>query len=309
VVNREELNWLLQTIKDPETAERFVLAQYDRGRIPSHVMADVARERGWINRTANQLLTTGTRHSRNRTVPTKLIHNIDKEEAANASIDGILGKGDMPLVAAAKNGNRKAFEILVERHEQRIFFVARRITRTREDAEDVVQQSFQKAFTHLRKFEERSSFSTWLTRITITEALMFLRRSRGLREVFIDDLNGSEETTTALEVPDSSPDPEAIYSQQEQVEVLSLAMNELPYGTRRAIQLRELEERSSEETALVMGISVSALKGRMFHGRKKLRERLKHIVEPAWRSARKTSRTIGNTTHIAPDQLACNASG
>jgi RNA polymerase sigma-70 factor (ECF subfamily) len=242
-------------------------------------------------------------------MPTKLMGNIDREEAAIAFIDSIPRKGDMTLVAAAKNGNRKAFEILVKRHEQRIFFVARRMTRRREDAEDVVQQSFQKAFTHLRKFEGRSAFSTWLTRIAITEALMFLRRNRGLREVLIDDLNGNEETTTALEVPDSSPDPEAIYSQREWVEMLSLAMNELPAGIRRAIQLRELDERSSEETARILGISVSALKGRMFHGRRKLRERLKHILEPAWRSARKTSRMIGNTTHISQDQVACNACG
>jgi len=63
VVNREELNWLLQTIKDAERAERFVLAQYERGRIFFQMMADVARERGWINRTANQFLTTATPHS------------------------------------------------------------------------------------------------------------------------------------------------------------------------------------------------------------------------------------------------------
>ncbi len=62
-MNREEVNWLLQTIKDAENAERFVLAQYERGRISFQVMADVARERGWINRTANQFLTTATRHS------------------------------------------------------------------------------------------------------------------------------------------------------------------------------------------------------------------------------------------------------
>jgi len=242
-------------------------------------------------------------------MPTILINNIDKEDAATASIDSIPGNADMALAAAAKNGNRKAFEILVERHEQRIFFVARRMTRTREDAEDVVQQSFQKAFTHLRNFEGRSAFSTWLTRIAITEALMFLRRSRGLREVLIDDLNGNEETATGLEVPDASPDPEAIYSQREQVEMLSAAINELPYGTRRVIQLRELDERSSEETARIMGISVSALKGRMFHGRKKLRERLKHYVQPAGTSTTKTSRTIVNARHISQDQVPCNACG
>src|ERR1700720_911828 len=247
--------------------------------------------------------------SRSRTMPTKLMDNIDKEEAAISFNDNIPRKGDMTFVAAAKNGNRKAFEILVKRHQQRIFFVARRMTRRREDAEDVVQQSFQKAFTHLRKFEGRSAFSTWLTRIAITEALLFMRRRRGLREVLIDDLNGSEETTTVLEVPDSSPDPEAIYSQREWVELLSLAMNELPAGLRRAIQLRELDERSSEETARIMGISLSALKGRMFHGRRKLRERLEHIVEPAWMSAKKTPRTIGNTRHVSQDPVPCDVSG
>jgi RNA polymerase sigma-70 factor, ECF subfamily len=242
-------------------------------------------------------------------MPTKLMDNIDREEAAIATIDSIPRKGDMTLVAAAKNGNRKAFEILVERHQQRIFFVARRMTRRREDAEDVVQQSFQKAFTHLRTFEGRSAFSTWLTRIVITEALMFLRRSRGFREVLIDDLNGNEETTTVLEVPDSSPDPETIFSQRERVDMLSLAINELPAGVRRAIQLRELDERSSEETARIMGISVGALKGRMFHGRRKLRERLEHIVEPAWMSAKKTPRTIGNTRHLSQDPVPCDACG
>jgi len=85
------------------------------------------------------------------------------------------------------------------------------------------------------KFEGRSAFSTWLTRIAITEALMFLRRNRGLREVFIDDLNGNEETTTPLEFPDSSPNPEAIYSHREQVEMLSSAINELPVRDTQSI--------------------------------------------------------------------------
>jgi RNA polymerase sigma-70 factor (ECF subfamily) len=234
-------------------------------------------------------------------MPTELMDDIDREEAAIAFVDSIPRKGDMTLVAAAKNGNKKAFEILVKRHQQRLFFVARRITRRREDAEDVVQQSFQKAFTHLRKFEGRSAFSTWLTRIAVTEALMFLRRSRGLREVLIDDLNGNEETATRLELPDSSPDPEAVYSQRERAEMLSLAIDELPYGTRRAMQLLGLDERSSEETARIMGISVSALKGRMFHGRRKLRETLKRYIDSA-RTFEKRTYTNGISRH----RLACH---
>jgi RNA polymerase sigma-70 factor, ECF subfamily len=238
--------------------------------------------------------------SRSRAVPTTLLDHFDPQETTIASIDSLPGKGDTALVAAAKNGNGKAFEILFERHERKIFFVALRITRTRQDAEDVVQQSFQKAFTHLRTFEGRSAFSTWLTRIAITEALMLLRKSRGLHEMLVDDLNGNEESTPGLEIPDTSPDPEAIYSQRESAEMLSAAMNELSPGTRRAMQLRDLDEWSSEEAARIMGISVSALKGRMFHGRRKLRERLKQSL---------ASRRIGNTTHISQDQLPCNACG
>jgi RNA polymerase sigma-70 factor (ECF subfamily) len=242
-------------------------------------------------------------------MPTTLLDHIDTEEPTMASMDSLPGKGDMALVAAAKNGNGKAFEILFERHERKIFFVARRITRTRQDAEDVVQQSFQKAFTHLRKFEGRSAFSTWLTRIAITETLMLLRRGRGLREKLIDDLAAHEETTPGLEIRDTSPDPEAIYSQRESSEMLSAAMNELSPGIRAAIQLRDLDERSSEETARIMGISVPALKGRVFHGRQKLRERLKKFVKPALTSAGKASQRIGSASDILQNQAPCNARG
>src|SRR6266851_5248507 len=118
---------------------------------------------------------------RNRNVSPKFTDDIGKQKAATASAYSLSDKGDMTLVAAAKNENRQAFEILVERHARRVFFTARRMTRTREDAEDVVQQSLQKAFVHLDQFEGKSSFSTWLTRIAINEALILLRKTLDLR--------------------------------------------------------------------------------------------------------------------------------
>jgi len=242
-------------------------------------------------------------------VKAELVDGIDKKEAAIASMHIVPDTGDMTLVAAAKNGNRQAFEVLVGRHEQKILAVARRNTRTREDAEDVVQQSFQKAFLHLHQFEGRSSLSTWLTRIAINEAQMLQRKSRWTREVSIDDSNANSEIATALEVPDSSPDPEAIYSHREWERMLSSAMNELPRGTRRAIQLRELDERSTEETARIMGISTGAVKARVFHGRRKLRERLKQYFGSTWMSEKDTSRTTGDTRYFSQDQVACNACG
>ena len=241
-------------------------------------------------------------------MPVELTDQIEAPESAGAPRDLYATEEEM-LVAAAKKGEATAFAMLVERHKRKILAVARRRTRTREDAEDVVQQSFQKAFLHLHQFEGRSSFFTWLTRIVINEASMLQRKSRGLREVSIDDSNANEETASALEIPDSSPDPETIYSQREWVQMLSLAINELPPGMRRAIQLHELDERSTEETARIMGITVSALKGRMFHGRRKLRDRLQHYFGSAWMTGRETLRASGNTRDIKQDQVLCNACG
>jgi len=179
------------------------------------------------------------------------------------------------LVLAAKGGNGHAFEILIERYQRRILAIAWRFTRIREDAEDIMQQSLQKAFLHLHKFEGKSSFSTWLTRIAINEALMLLRRGRGRREVSIDDLiSGNEETALRVEMPDLHAGPESAFLQSERSRILSEAMDKLTPLTRKAIELRELGELSTREAAGVMGLSVGAVKARVFQGRKKLRRAL-----------------------------------
>jgi RNA polymerase sigma-70 factor (ECF subfamily) len=215
---------------------------------------------------------------RSNTMPEELI---DAISGANASTspDRLVAQEDEALVAGAKAGDARAFELLVQRHKGKIFSLAQRMTRNREDAEDVVQQSFQKAFIHLQKFEGESLFATWLTRITINEALMVLRKKRGSREVPIPESNGEEETAPPLEIPDSSPNPEDSCLRREQERILSVAVNELTPGMRKAIELRELGELSTEETAQVMGLSVGAVKGRVFHGRKKLRQTLERYVE------------------------------
>jgi RNA polymerase sigma-70 factor, ECF subfamily len=163
---------------------------------------------------------------------------------------------------------------LVERHERQIFAVALRYTHVREDAEDIVQQSFQKALVHLHKFEGKSSFSTWLTRIAINEALTLLRRGRWLHEISINDSTSNEEAAFGLEIPDSGPGPESSYSQREREQMLSAAMNKLTPGVRTAIELRELGELSMREIAQAMSISLQAVKSRLFQGRKKLRRTL-----------------------------------
>lgn len=213
--------------------------------------------------------------------------------------------GDEELVTAAKCGDEAAFEILVKRHRQTIFLLALRCTRVREDAEDIVQQTFQKAFIHLQGFEGRSSFSTWLTSIVINQALMLLRRRTALREVRIDDPSNDEGTRPALEIADAGADPEACYLQRERTEILSAAMGQLRPGMRRAIELQELGELSIRETARFMGLSEAAVKSRVFHARKKIAKALKFHMSSRRMSGSCISLAASGAGRVSQNRLAC----
>jgi len=179
---------------------------------------------------------------------------------------------DQDLVARAKGGDEKAFETLVKRHRRKVLALALRYTRVREDAEDVVQQTLQKAFVSLRNFEGKSSFSTWLTRIAINEALMWLRKARALCEVPLNHSVNDEGARPAVDVADATPDPEATYLRQEETRTLSMAIERLAPSIRIVLELKELRELSARETAQHLGLSLSAVKARVFHGREKLRK-------------------------------------
>jgi RNA polymerase sigma factor (sigma-70 family) len=209
------------------------------------------------------------------------------------------------LVAAAKGGDEGAFETLFNRHQRKIFMLAFRYTRVREDAEDIVQETFQKAFVHLQKFEGKSSLSTWLTRIAINQALMLLRSRRGLREVLIDDSSGDEEAKPALELADASPDPEASYLQRENAQLLSAAMRQLRPGMRKAIELRELGELSNRDTAAHMGVSVGTVKARVFQARRKLAMALRRHMSPGRVSRNRISIFTKGAGRASQDRMTC----
>jgi len=178
-------------------------------------------------------------------------------------------ESDSTLVAAIKNGESQAFEFLVKRHEAKAFRIAFRITPNREDAQDVVQESFLKAFTHLDRFQEKSSFSTWLTRIAINEGLMSLRRTRVAREVSVDDLISATEDLFPWETPDRGKNPGEIYEQLETERILCEAMNHLSAESRTVLRL-QLEARTVREIAEILGIGISTLKSRLLRARRKL---------------------------------------
>jgi RNA polymerase sigma-70 factor, ECF subfamily len=212
-------------------------------------------------------------------MPAELMDAVGGGNGTSTSARRLVPEGDAALVAAAKTGDGHAFELLVRRNEEKILSLAQRMTRNREDAEDVVQQSFQKAFINLKRFEGDSLFSTWLTRIAMNEALMLLRRKRGSREVPIPELTAEDGAALPLDFPDSGPNPEDSCLQREQERILCAAVNQLKPGLRKAIELREFGELSTGETAQIMGLSVAAVKARLFHGRKQLRQTLKRCVE------------------------------
>jgi RNA polymerase sigma-70 factor (ECF subfamily) len=173
-------------------------------------------------------------------------------------------------VAATKRGDAQAFEELVLRHRQKVVAVAQRITNSREDAEDVTQESFHKAFLHLNAFQEKSRFSTWLTRIAMNEAFMLLRRRRGIVEVLPENPDdGMRSNWEAF--ADRSPNPEESYLRRERTELLTEAINRLGPKVRTTMLLRDIEEGSAEETARILGTSIAAVKARVFQGRRKLR--------------------------------------
>jgi RNA polymerase sigma-70 factor, ECF subfamily len=173
------------------------------------------------------------------------------------------------LVTAAKRGDTQAFEKLMSRHKRRVFAVALRITKNREDAEDVVQESFHKAFLHLGSFQQASQFSTWLTRITFNEAYMVLRRKRRIPEVLPLTPDDSVNFVPQAFV-DQSPSPEESCRRREHSELLTNAINRLGPTIRKTMWLRMVEECSVAETAQLLDTSVSAVKSRVCRGRREL---------------------------------------
>ena len=181
---------------------------------------------------------------------------------------------ELVLVHAAKAGDLEAFSQLVTRYDRNIFRIAQHITHNDEDAQDVVQDAFLKAYTNLAQFQENSKFYTWLVRIAVNEALMKLRKRRNDRTVSLDEDVETEEGSMPREVADWSPNPEQLYGQSELGDILKKTIQGLSPGFRTVFVLRDVEGLSTEETAEMLDLSVPAVKSRLLRARLQLRERL-----------------------------------
>ena len=181
---------------------------------------------------------------------------------------------EMALVQAAKKGDLEAFSELVRRYDRNVFRIAQHITHNEEDAQDVVQDAFLKAYQNLEQFQGNSKFYTWLVRIAVNEALMKLRRRRSDKTVSIDEDVETEEGSMPREVADWSPNPEQLYGQSELSDILKKTIQGLPPGFRTVFVLRDVEGLSTEETAEMLSLSIPAVKSRLLRARLQLRERL-----------------------------------
>jgi RNA polymerase sigma-70 factor, ECF subfamily len=178
------------------------------------------------------------------------------------------------LVAQAREGDTVAFGELVRRYEGKIFRLAQHITQNREDAEDVLQETFLKAYEHLDQFQGNSKFYTWIVRIAVNQALMKLRRRKADRSVSLDETIDTGEDNIVREIAAWGEDPEERFSREELGELLDSAIKGLEPPYRSVFVLRDIEDLSTEETADALGLSVPAVKSRLLRARLQLREKL-----------------------------------
>ena len=181
---------------------------------------------------------------------------------------------ELELVASARKGDTASFSVLLRRYEGKIFRLAMNITQNREDAEDVLQEAFLKAYEHLDQFQGNSRFYTWIVRIAVNQALMKLRKRRSDRAVSLDEQIDTGEDTVVREIAAWDPDPEQQYSQEELHRILTSAVDDLAPIYRTVFTLRDVDGLSTEETAEVLDLTVPAVKSRLLRARLQLRDKL-----------------------------------
>lgn len=178
------------------------------------------------------------------------------------------------LVAEARAGRPEAFTELVNRYQRHIYRLALNITHNREDAEDVLQESFLKAYSHLHQFQANSRFYTWLVRIAVNEALMKLRKRHADKSVSVDDVVETDDDLMPREIVEWRDTPEQRYAKVELQNILNEVIEGLEPAFRTVFVLRDVEDFSTEETAQLLNLSVPAVKSRLLRARLKLRQRL-----------------------------------
>jgi RNA polymerase sigma-70 factor, ECF subfamily len=231
----------------------------------------------------------------------QMIQDMETTTVPVQSTGACAGWDEGNVLARARTRSEGAFEQLVAQYKPRAFRLAWKITRHHQDAEDVVQNAFVKAFQNLPDFRGDSRFYTWLVRITINEALMKIRR-RHSGEVSIDEPKQADDNSIPIEIKDQAPNPEQRCSQHELHRILAATINDLEPAYRAVLQLRDVEGFSTKQTAQALDLTSAAVKTRLQRARIKLREPLNDYFRPTrasrnqGRGAQRYSESVSSST-------------
>jgi RNA polymerase sigma-70 factor (ECF subfamily) len=182
---------------------------------------------------------------------------------------------DRELIARTLAGDGAAFGLLVERFQRKVFRVAFAIVRDDGEADNITQDTFVQAYTHLARFEERSAFETWLTRIAINRSRDVLRRRRFL-SLFISRDDDGEPVEVMLEPVDERPDPERQYAASQLRSAIERAERMLSAQQKTIFRLRHYEEMSLEDIAAHLGLRSGTVRAHLFRAIHKIRKELAH---------------------------------
>ena len=188
---------------------------------------------------------------------------------------------DTALLQASRGGDVAAFEQLVKRYDAKLLRIAQKVTQNPEDAEEVVQEAFFKAYQKLDQFQEHAKFSTWLIRITLNESLMKLRKQRAILKQLVDNDVDADSERRPFDVADWAPNPEMLYRASEFREILITSLQRLSPALKVVFVLRDIEEHSLRETSEILNLTETAVKTRLSRARLQLREELsKYFKQP-----------------------------
>lgn len=185
---------------------------------------------------------------------------------------------DAAVVAQVLAGDKDAYRLLVERHTRSIYGVAYRMTGNEQDAEEILQETFLRAYKSLRSFELRSSFSTWLYRIAVNRCLDFLKAKKMTDAYQISEEPGGEENEREIQVAASNPGPDRLLLSAEARQKIGEAISLLTPAERVAFTMRHMEGKSIEEISKTLNVRASAAKNSIFRAVQKIRKELEPLV-------------------------------
>lgn len=188
-------------------------------------------------------------------------------------------KEDKLLVQRAQEGDEKAFEKLLRKYRKSVYYMLLKMVKSNDDADDLTQEAFAKAFTSIKNFDSTYAFSTWLFRIASNNCIDYVRKKR-LMTISIDQPIESEDGgSMQFDLRDHDLDPNEVMLKQQRQKYLKMAMDRIPESFRKLVELRYFEELSYEEISVKMEIPLGTVKAKLFRSRELLEDEMKKVIK------------------------------